>query len=336
MEERKLNFLARVKNAITNFDMYQNFATENTTKAIKYFFQLLLAFTIIVSIANTINLGTIFNEAAEFFKSDVPNFTFENNTLTVENNEEPIVYTNDKIFGIVILATNVTEEMEINDNIKKMEMYNNGIMFLKDKCILKSNTITGNMTYNYSDIVQANNIQDFNKQNIVDYLNNNGLYAIYFALFMSMIIYIFIAYLLLYILDILILSLLGFLTTRIYRVKMKYNATLNMAIYALTLPIILNMIYIVVNIFTGFTIKYFQIMYNIISYIYIITAIIIIKTDLTKQKIEVEKIIDEQKKVNEEQEKQEEQQKEDKQEEKKKQKDEKDKNNGEEPEGSKA
>lgn len=336
MEERKLNFLARVKNAITNFDMYQNFATENTTKAIKYFFQLLLAFTIIVSIANTINLGTIFNEAAEFFKSDVPNFTFENNTLTVENNEEPIVYTNDKIFGIVILATNVTEEMEINDNIKKMEMYNNGIMFLKDKCILKSNTITGNMTYNYSDIVQANNIQDFNKQNIVDYLNNNGLYAIYFALFMSMIIYIFIAYLLLYILDILILSLLGFLTTRIYRVKMKYNATLNMAIYALTLPIILNMIYIVVNIFTGFTIKYFQIMYNIISYIYIITAIIIIKTDLTKQKIEVEKIIDEQKKVNEEQEKQEEEQKEDKQEEKKKQKDEKDKNNGEEPEGSKA
>ena len=336
MEERKLNFLARVKNAITNFDMYQNFATENTTKAIKYFFQLLLAFTIIVSIANTINLGTIFNEAAEFFKSDVPNFTFENNTLTVENNEEPIVYTNDKIFGIVILATNVTEEMEINDNIKKMEMYNNGIMFLKDKCILKSNTITGNMTYNYSDIVQANNIQDFNKQNIVDYLNNNGLYAIYFALFMSMIIYIFIAYLLLYILDILILSLLGFLTTRIYRVKMKYNATLNMAIYALTLPIILNMIYIVVNIFTGFTIKYFQIMYNIISYIYIITAIIIIKTDLKKKKIEVEKIIDEQKKVNEEQEKQEEQQKEDKQEEKKKQKDEKDKNNGEEPEGSKA
>ena len=255
MEEKKLSFFARVKNAITNFDMYQNFATENTTKAIKYFFQLLLAFTIIISIANTINLGMIFNEAVNFFKSDVPDFKFENNALTVESDEQPIVYTNDKIFGIIILDTNATTEEEINDNIKKMELYNNGIIFLKDKCILKSTALTGNVTYNYSDIVEANNIQNFTKQDIVNYFNNNGLYAIYFTLFMSMLIYIFTAYLLLYILDILILSVLGFLTARIYKLKMKYNATLNMDIYALTLPILLNMIYIIVNIFTGFTYK---------------------------------------------------------------------------------
>ena len=63
-----------------------------------------------------------------------------------------------------------------------------------------------------------------------------------------------------------------------------------MAIHALTLPIILNLAYIFINTLTGFKIEYFQIMYNIVSYIYILAAVLIIKSDFDKKGMDIIKI----------------------------------------------
>ena len=130
--------------------------------------------------------------------------------------------------------------------------------------------------------------------------------------------------------------------SKIINVKFKYKSIFNMSVYSLTLSIILYMIYIVINIFTGFTIKYFEIAYNAIAYIYIITAMLMIKSDLIKQQIEVGKILEEQKKTREEKEKEEnkEKPKEDKdkkkdKENKEKKKDKENKENGT-PEGNEA
>ena len=114
-----------------------------------------------------------------------------------------------------------------------------------------------------------------------------------------------------------------------------------MGIYALTLSIILYLLYIIVNVFTTFNIKYFEIAYNAIAYIYMITAILTIKSDLIKQQIELQMIQNEQKKVREERkqerEKDQNQDKENKPEDKEKKKEKKEKNNGEgAPEGNKA
>ena len=40
MEEKKTSFLKKVKNAIINFDEYQNFSKEKLSTAIKYFLKL--------------------------------------------------------------------------------------------------------------------------------------------------------------------------------------------------------------------------------------------------------------------------------------------------------
>ena len=72
--------------------------------------------------------------------------------------------------------------------------------------------------------------------------------------------------------------------------KIKYSASFSMSVHALTLSIILNMVYIIINGFTGWTVKYFQFMYTAISYIYIVTAILMIKTDYMKRQAEVEEI----------------------------------------------
>jgi Sec-independent protein translocase protein TatA len=95
----------------------------------------------------------------------------------------------------------------------------------------------------------------------------------------------------------------------------------------------------IVNLFTGFTIKYFEIAYNAIAYIYIITAMLMIKSDLIKQQIEVGKIVEEQKKVREEKKEQENKEKEDKkpkEDKKEKKKDKEEKQEEGTPEGNQA
>lgn len=143
--------------------------------------------------------------------------------------------------------------------------------------------------------------------------------------------------------DIIVLSIFGYIVSLITKIRLKYTAIYNIAAYALTLSIILNIIYFAVNSFCGFTIQYFEIMYTTLATIYITAAILLIRSDVIKKQIELNKIIEEQVKVRQELEKQEEERKE--KEEKDKQKREEEKNRkkkekedengnlGEEPEG---
>ena len=71
---------------------------------------------------------------------------------------------------------------------------------------------------------------------------------------------------------------------------MRFLAVFNMSVYALTLSIILNMLYIAVNIFIDFKMDYFQVMYVSVSAIYLVAAIFLLKTEFVKQQAELMKI----------------------------------------------
>ncbi len=130
----------------------------------------------------------------------------------------------------------------------------------------------------------------------------------------------------------------------ILKLKIRYIAIFNMAVYAITLPTILDIIYIGINSFYRYTIDYFEIMYILISSIYMIAAIFILKTDFNKKQGEVQKIIEIQEEIKSEtEEKQKENQdKEDKQQNRdtgkkdKKEEENTDNDEGEAPEASKA
>ena len=49
MEQKKIPFFKKLKNAIVNFDEYQNFSQEKLGTAIKYFLKLMLIFSILIS-----------------------------------------------------------------------------------------------------------------------------------------------------------------------------------------------------------------------------------------------------------------------------------------------
>lgn len=112
---------------------------------------------------------------------------------------------------------------------------------------------------------------------------------------------------------------MAWLMGKIAKIDYNFKNAYCISIYAMTLSIILLLIYMVINIFTNVNVKYFDIAYDLIAYVYIITAILLIKSDLIKQKIEVGKIEEEQKKVHEELEEQ--KRKEEEQEEKDKKED---------------
>ena len=149
-------------------------------------------------------------------------------------------------------------------------------------------------------IIGKYNILEFNKQDVLNFISQINNFSSYASIFIAMFISLYIIYTFSTIIDVFMLAILGFIVSRIAGMKMKFKATFNIGIYALTLPILLNIVYIIINNLTGFEIKYFSWMYTTISYIYVIVAILLIKTDFIDKQVELMKIVEEQEKVRQE------------------------------------
>ena len=120
------------------------------------------------------------------------------------------------------------------------------------------------------------------KNNITTYFHFENVYLNYISVFIVAYLILIILYFLATLLDILILSIIGHITSKILKLKLTFRKIYNISAYAITFPMIINAIYFIVNACTNFTIKYFQVMYIAISYIYVMTALLIIKSDDTK------------------------------------------------------
>lgn len=330
MEKTKIPFFVKLKNSIFNFDKYYFFAEESLGRAISYFLKLMLIFAILTSAIATINAVQVTNKGIETFRKEFPEFRLENDNLILEGENKQYIKGDD--YGYIQIVVNSEKE-----NLNEVENVNTArvIAFLKDKAIIKSIDGTES-SITYKQLNQKYNVSTLNKENILEYVQSNAMYKIFALLFVLLIITSFISYSISIVADILLLSIVGWLVSRIIGIRFKYKAIFNMSIYSLTLSIILYLIYIAVNTFTGFTVKYFEIAYNAIAYVYLITAMLMIKSDLIKQQIEVAKIVEEQKKINNEQEDKKEENEEDKKEDQKDDSDKKEKNekkNKEDPTG---
>lgn len=218
-----------------------------------------------------------------------------------------------------------------------MKAYNAGVLLLSDRAVIVSNILTNEESMPYSGIFTSN-IEG--KEELLNIISIENMISAYLVYGVSIIIYLFVVYVLSNIIDVIILGALGYLFARIVKLRLKYKATFNIGIYALTLPIILNLIYIIVNTFTGFEIRYFQWMYTSISYIYVAVAILMIKTEIINQRIQLIKLREIQEQATKEAEERQdnEEPKQEKEEKKKQDEEEKEekKGTGEEPEGSNA
>lgn len=302
-ENQKINFFRRVLISIKDFDKYKIFAQEKVSEAFKYIVKFLLLIVLVISISFAIKYGILFNSILNYIENDLPEFSYNDGVLEFDQNEPIIVGNEDSYKNIscqVIIDTGDLTEEKINEYKEKTGLYNYGILILKDRVILNSSNVTQTVEQAYSSFQEKYGLtKSFNKNDFIKYMKSKKAFTIYFEVFVLLYVYLLLSYCTSVILDAILVAVLGYLTSKIVRVGIKFSSCYAMSLYALTLSIILNMIYIVVNMHTGFYIKYFDLMYTAISYIYIIAAILSIRQDLIKEQVEVSRIVGEQNKLEE-------------------------------------
>ena len=349
----KKGFFKKVWYSITKIEKYGEMATEGVGRALSYLSKLTIILAIVLSVWVTYQTSNSIKQAMQYIQNDFPEFSYKDGSLQVES-EEPITIENDTINGKIIVDTNTDSEETINQYTNSINEYGGGIVILKDRMIIANNAITGSLSYNYKEILDSLQIYEFTKDTVIQYSNGGQMATVYISVFITLFIYTYVWYLIKILWYAVVISIFGYLAAWILKIKMRYAPIFNMSIYASTLSVILNLIYIVVNMFTAFTIQYFDVMYSAVATIYLISAIFIIKTEFIKKQAELMKIAEvqatvrkeaeEQKRKEEEekrrQEKEKEEQKErerkEKQEDKKNNQGEDNKNVGGEPEGSNA
>ena len=343
--KKRDGFFKTVLKSIKDFDKYEQFGLEGMGRTCLYLLQMVAIITIIVVAVLIYQFSTTMQSAVIYFNDNVQEMSYTDGILTVNSNQKLEVDTNSTIAQKIIVDTSDLTDEQIEQYRTDLNDLNSGIILLKDKILIKNEMLTAITETTYTDILSQYNITNLDKQSVLDYIYANQS-QVYISVAIVEFIYMFAIYLTSILMDTLILALLGLIVSRIAGMKIKFSACFSMGVHALTLPIILNILYIILNAFTGYTIKYFQIMYTAISYIYMVAAILIIKSDYIKRQMELDKLKLEQEKVRaeldrqkEEDKKEEEKRKEEKKEQKEKESGENagkqnDSDTGEKPEGS--
>ena len=278
METEKIGFFKRVKMAIFNLEKYSIFANEKFSKALKYLILLTVVVTVFLAISSTINVSNEVGKLIDYVKSDeFPDFELADGKLSSDSKLD--AYDKEYNSRLIIDTTEDISDEKIDEYKDEVKDSNCSAILLKDKIIYRFDpSLEENLETTYNNVTSMFGIKDVTKDKIVnDYLNDDMLFKLKVVLF----VYAFMTILLLNILtlleDVIIIGVFGWIATKISRVPLAFSKTMSLAIYSLTLSIILSTIYSIVYSFTGFNIKYFEVMYMIIAYIYIVAAIMIMK-----------------------------------------------------------
>ena len=341
---KKENFFKKMWKAIAKIEKYPDMSAEGFGKAVTYISKLIAIIAIVVGLGTIYQANTTVKNAVNYLETEFPNFEYKEGILNVDSNEVIDIASENSILGYTIVDTNTEDEETINKYINQIEQSGSGIIVLKNKVILKNSTVAGTINYEYKEITEQLGLEQFNKQDVLNFATSSQIWNLYASIFFTIFVYAFIIYLITTLINAVLLSAFGYIATLLIKIKVRYVAIFNMSIYALTLSSILNLLYIIINIFSKFNMQYFQVMYVAVAAIYLIAAIFILKTDYIKKQAELSKIAEAQeivrKEMQEENRKKEEKEKDnnnkENKEEKEKTEDEKKENNGGETQGSNA
>ena len=279
-QNEKIGFFKKVWYSITKIEKYPDMSAQGFGKAMGYVAKLIAILTIVVCIGMMYQTYELIQKGENYLQNDFPEFSYKDGILNIESENEIIIQPENSVVGKAIIDTKTEDEQKINQYINDITESGEGIIVLKEKVIVSQSSVAGTITYSYKDLFEKSEINEFTKQDVINYINGSEIINVYISVFLTMFVYIFIMYLITTLSNAVLLSAFGYLTTLLARIKMRYVAVFNMSVYALTLPVILNIIYIAINIFVPFNMQYFQVMYIAIAVIYLVSAILILKTEI--------------------------------------------------------
>lgn len=293
-ENKKIGFFSRVKIAVAKLENYSLFVEEKTTVAVKYFFLIVLILSLVIAAVQTFDMVKMIQKGYQYVQNEMPDFSYEEGNL----NFAGTVYSYDETYDLYMIAD--TQE-NIADEI--LQQYRNdikssGLIFLKDKVIYKRGN--SETEYYYTDLSTQYGIDSMDKTKLIQEIDNIGTTGIAITIFLAVIVSVYLVQIVSTFIDWIVISIFACIAARICRINMRFKHGFNISIYALTLSIILSMCYQIANYMTGFYTEYFRVVYLLISYVYVVAVILMIKSDLLKQQVEVGKIVETQKQIHEE------------------------------------
>lgn len=293
LQSKKITFFDRLKVAIFKLEEYGMFLGERPATAFKYFFILVLLVSVIMTFATTYDFSKMVNKTHSYIQNELPEFIYDEGKIKFT--ETVNAYDKEYKFRLIINTDDIIDENLLKDY--KNEIAEFGIIFLQDKAIFISDGTQ--LEKRYSEISDYYQFGINNKNDLENTLNSNinkliGTYFIvdFIGTYIGNIVSIF--------LDICVVAIFGWFACRFCGMKFRISIVMSLAIYSLSLSIVLSCAYSVAYVFTNFYIQNFNVIYLLISYVYIIAAIFMIKYDLIRQNEELQKILEEQKKIREE------------------------------------
>ena len=298
----KIGFFKRLKKAIFELEDYGFFLGEKLTVAFKYFFVLMFLISIIFSLTVAYKSSNIINRGYNYLVNEMPDFEYKDGTL---NFKEIIkAYDHDYNFSFIADTTEKIQKEKIKEY--KDEIYKGGdygVLLLNNELIII--TSEAENTINYSEYLASAGFtqEDVNaskKQDLINFVDQLGIPNVLLSIFIVLTIATYVSNIIIVLSDVCVVAIFGWFAARICGVNFKMNPMIALSIYGLSLSIVLDLIFDAIYIMTGFTVQYFEIIYLLIAYVYIIAAIFMIKYDLIKHTEELKKIIEVQKQVQKE------------------------------------
>ena len=191
-ELKEMGFFKKVKYSIVNIEKYPEMIVEGTGKAISYIAKLVVVLAIVLSVWTLYQTYQMINEGTNYLENEFPNFLYKDGMLTVDS-EEAIIIENEQ-FGKIIIDTNTDSEETINQYLNQINEYGTGALVLKNRVVLKNITMIGEVSYNYQESLNSMNLTQFNKQDVINYVQNGQINTLYFSVFISLFIYSFTMY----------------------------------------------------------------------------------------------------------------------------------------------
>ena len=245
-----MNFFVQMRESVIDFKFYKSIKNNRFSRSFVY---LLLIFLIIYFINGTrtfivTRIGV--NELIINMSSNIPEFRLENGEFSFDG-EMPYYISSSTNEAFVIDTTGQVSESVLKD-------VSSGMLITKNMLYVKRSEVE---TREFS-LAELKGIT-LSKSKVLEFLPK-----------LSWIVFIFIAFGFIFVLgwkllNAVILALLGLIINAVMGGRLKYNNLLNISIYALTLPLLIQL---AVNLY-GYPIPYFGLIYWGISILYVAMAV---------------------------------------------------------------
>ncbi len=263
----RLGFFKRMYLAITDFRWYPFVQREKTSVAIWYFVLLILLVAMFLSMSFSSTLFENVSSLLYDYNNVIPEFTFENGELNVDKE----IYNVDDDNKFVV-DTKYTVEQYVNAKEGEEVLYsNNSIIVNNDGVIYTQNGVS--VVY-----VFPNLNEKITKDSLRSYLEiMNEDWSVRLAIFFVMWLTIFVVYLITKFIMLLLLVLVTCILNFVFGIKLKFNNYMKIVTYAITLPLIVELVSILV---IGRVTEYATIACQLLTYVYIFYALRAIKLDV--------------------------------------------------------